>query len=153
MSDRAARENVVRIARSWIGTPYLSNAMVRGGGVDCAMILVAVYREAELIPAAFDPRPYPAQWHLHRGEEQYRNLVEMFAQEVVAPPERTPQPGDVVLFKIGRLFAHGGIISSWPYIIHARAPGTVQEENISQNAFGKHALWRLEKRFYSRWKE
>lgn len=148
------RQNVVRIAKQWLNTPYMSNAMVLGAGVDCAMILVAVYREAGMIPPDFDPRPYPAQWHQHRNEEQYMNLTKMFAQEVPPPPEREPLPGDVVLFKIGRLFAHGGIITEWPKIIHARADARkVVEEDISRNAFGKHALWRCDKHFFTRWNE
>lgn len=150
MSDNE-RQRVVEIARTWIGTPYLSNAMVRGAGVDCAMLLIGVYREAGLLPDDLDPRPYPPQWHLHQGEERYKNIVERFAKEVAAPPERIPLPGDVVLFKIGRLFAHGGIVSNWPKIIHARAPGMCWEEDISKDSFGKHALWRLDRRYYSRW--
>ena len=53
------RQRIVEEARSWLGTPYHHQAMVKGAGVDCAMILVAVYRAVGLIPAGFDPRPYP----------------------------------------------------------------------------------------------
>ena len=148
MSDEhTQRMNVVRIARTWIGTPYLSNAMVRGAGADCATLLVGVYREAGMIPPDFDPRPYPTQWHLHQSDEQYMKIVMGFAR-MIEPP---PLPGDVVLFKLGRVFAHGGIVSEWPNIIHARAPGRVWEEDASRDSFGKHALWRLEQRFFSYW--
>lgn len=151
MSEEAERARVVEIARSWLGTPYVSNAMVRGAGIDCAMLLVAVYRAAGHIPEELDPRPYPAQWHLHRGEEQYRNIVQMFAREVPGPPERAPLSGDVVLFKVGRLFAHGGIVTDWPKIIHARAPFKCMEEDIEQNRVGRHSLWLIEKRLFTRW--
>lgn len=151
MSEVAQRAEVVRLARKWVGTPYLSNAMVLGAGIDCAMLLVAVYREAGLLPEDFDPRPYPPHWHLHQGEERYKNITEQFAEEVSAPPERAPLGGDVILFRIGRLFAHGAIITDWPKVVHARAPGRCWEEDISKDSFGKHALWRLEQKFYSRW--
>lgn len=151
MTENEQRLNVVRVARKWIGTPYLSNAMVLGAGVDCAMLLIGVYREAGLIPLDLDPRPYPAQWHLHQDEERYKNIVSQLASPVEAPPNRDPLPGDVVLFKVGRLFAHGGIITKWPNIIHARAPNPVFEEDISKDCFGKHALWKLNQLFFSRW--
>lgn len=126
-------------------------AMVQGAGIDCAMLLVAVYREVGLIPSDLDPRPYPPQWHLHGNEERYKNMVSKFAQEVADPSDRQPLPGDVVLFRVGRLFAHGGIITDWPKIVHARAPGKCWEEDVSLDSFGKHALWRLDQKFYSRW--
>jgi cell wall-associated NlpC family hydrolase len=153
MTEAESRAQVVAIARSWSGTPYLSNAAVKGAGVDCAMLPRGVYQEAGFIPAAFDPRPYPPQWHMHRGEERYLAIANQFAHEVAGPPQRVPQPGDFVLFKIGRLFAHGAIVTAWPNIIHARAPVPVQEEDISTNNFGKHALWNVDKRFFSAWPE
>ncbi len=151
MTETEARAQVVAIARCWIGTKYLSNACVRGSGVDCAMLPRAVYQEAGFIPSEFDPRPYPPQWHLHRGEERYLAIANQFAREVAGARERAPLPGDFVLFKIGRVFAHGAIVSAWPKVIHARAPGPVQEEDLSTNNFGKHALWNVEKRFFSAW--
>jgi cell wall-associated NlpC family hydrolase len=30
-----------------------------------------------------------------------------------------PEPGDLVLFRFGRCFAHGGIVTLWPRLIHA----------------------------------
>jgi len=148
MIEQAQRAEVVRVARKWIGTPYVSNAMVLGAGVDCAMLLVAVYRECGMIPEDLDPRPYPPQWHLHQNEETYLNVVDRFAQAISGPPG----PGDVVLFRVGRLFAHGAIVTEWPTVVHARAPGKCWEEDVSRDSFGKHALWRLEQRYFSHWR-
>jgi cell wall-associated NlpC family hydrolase len=145
------RAEIVEVARKWIGTPYLSNGMIVGAGVDCAMILVAVYRAVGIVPEGFDPRPYPPMWHIHQADERYRLLVERFAQSVPGPPARPSRPGDVVIFRIGRCYAHGGIITEWPRIIHARAPGAVWEEDVSQDCFGKHALWRAPRLFYTPW--
>ena len=84
------RQRIVEEARSWLGTPYHHQAMVKGAGVDCAMILVAVYRAVGLIPAGFDPRPYPQDWHLHRDAERYLGNITRFCHEV-----ETPQVGGI----------------------------------------------------------
>ena len=125
--DRAA---VVAAARGWIGTPYHMGADIKGVGVDCAMILVRVFCDLGLV-APFDPRPYSSDWHLHRSEEVYLRLLLERAHEVAAP-----QAGDVVLFRYGRCFSHGGIVTkAEPFtLVHAFASaGVVLEEELRHN--------------------
>lgn len=153
MNRAEARAAIVREAESWIGTPYVSNGMVKGrrGGVDCGMMPIAVYAALGYIPKEFDPRPYSPQWHVHMFEEKYVEYILRFAMEVLAPPERIPLPGDFVLFKMGLLFAHGAIITDWPNVIHAVGNDRVTPEDISKNVVGKRALWLADKRFFSLW--
>ena len=33
--------------------------------------------------------------------------------------EGEPQPGDVSVYRVGRCFSHGAIVTEWPFIIHA----------------------------------
>jgi cell wall-associated NlpC family hydrolase len=125
------RSAVVAEARSWLGTPYHHAANVKGHGVDCAMLLVRVYCDLGLV-RPFDPRPYTRDWFLHRDEERYLGFLLERSREV-----REPLEGDVVLFRIGRCFAHGGIVSKAAplTIIHAFAPvGRVTEDEIARNA-------------------
>lgn len=107
------REAVVAEARAWLGTPFHHHGQVKGAGVDCAQILIAVYRDAGLIPD-IDVGHYPADWHLHRADERYLGWVRQYAQ----PTER-PLPGDVALFRFGRCISHAGIVVEWPLVIHA----------------------------------
>jgi cell wall-associated NlpC family hydrolase len=107
------RAEVMRVAASWLRTPYHHGARVRGSGVDCAQILIAVYAEAGLIEP-FDVPYYPADWHMHHAEERYLQVIQRFADEVAAPA-----PGDVAVWRIGRTFSHGAIVLQWPVIIHA----------------------------------
>jgi len=126
----AARAAVVAEARSWIGTPYHHAADVKGHGVDCAMLLVRVYCDLGLVEP-FDPRPYTRDWFLHRNEERYLKCLLKLSREI-----REPKDGDVVLFRIGRCFAHAGVVSrAEPLtIIHAfAATGCVVEDIIEQN--------------------
>jgi cell wall-associated NlpC family hydrolase len=151
-NETEIRAKIIAEAMTWVGTPYISNAMIKGrrGGVDCAMLLVGVYRNIGLIPKDFDPRPYPEQWHIHKNEEKYMSHVLPFAKEVPGPPARLPKPGDVVMFKISQAFAHGGIVTNWPNIIHANGV-PVYEEDISKNVIGKRALALMPQRFFSLW--
>ncbi|WP_210254781.1 hypothetical protein [Methylocapsa sp. S129] len=137
MNEPATRAAVVAATRSWIGTPYHVCADVKGVGCDCAMLLVRVFCDLGLV-APFDPRPYSSDWHLHRSDEVYLRLLLERAHAV-----DSPEPGDVVLFRYGRCFSHGGIVSkSSPLtIIHAfAAAGIVLEEELSHNVAIAHRL-------------
>lgn len=115
-SPRAA---VLRAAEGWLRTPYHPGARVKGAGVDCLMLLAAVYEEAG-VTGPIAPPPYPPDWHLHRGAERYLNGVLQYAREIPGPPDGPdPPPGDAVLFRFGRCFAHGAIVIDWPLLIHA----------------------------------
>jgi cell wall-associated NlpC family hydrolase len=127
------RAGVVASARSWIGTPYHHAADVMGpkGGVDCAMLLVRVYCDLGLVEP-FDPRPYTRDWMLHRDEERYLGFLLARSRQVEAPGA-----GDIVLFKVGRCYAHGGIVTK-PNpltIVHAFAAARcVLEDVVDQSA-------------------
>ncbi len=129
--EAAERVAVVAEARSWLGTPYHHMAAIKGVGVDCAMLLVRVYVDLKLVEP-FDPRPYPFDWHLHRGEERYLGFLLARSRGVAAP-----LPGDVVLFRYGRCFSHGGIVTRPDplTIVHAFFPARmVVEEEVARNA-------------------
>lgn len=114
MATAAIQARIVAEARKWLGTPYHHAADVLGAGCDCAMLLVRVYHAAGLIPD-IDPRPYPRDWHLHRDEERYLGWIEQYCHSV----DGEPQPGDVVVYRVGRCFSHGAIVTDWPMVIHA----------------------------------
>ena len=125
------RAAVVAAARAWIGTPYHHAADVKGVGCDCAMLLVRVYCDLGLVEP-FDPRPYTRDWMMHRNEEKYLGFLLARARIVEGP-----DVGDVALFRVGRCFAHGGIVSkSEPLtMIHAHAQaGRVIEDEVERCA-------------------
>jgi cell wall-associated NlpC family hydrolase len=117
VNEAEARARVVEVARSWIGTPFHHVHGVKGRGVDCAHFLARVYEEAGVIePVKIEY--YPPQWFLHREEEKFIGYVLQCGGREI--PEYQAQTGDAVLYKIGRCYAHGAIIVSWPKeIIHA----------------------------------
>ncbi len=129
------RAAIVNEAHTWIGTKYHHAADVKGHGVDCAMILVRIYCDLGFAPK-FDPRPYPAQWYLHRDEERYKKWIEIYCDKV-----DIGKPGDIALFKFGRCAAHGAIIVDDNLMIHAyQADGKVQiiERRAFQDRFDSY---------------
>lgn len=117
--EAAARAAVLREALSWIGTPFRDCADVKGpqGAVDCAMLLVRVFVDTGILPA-FDPRPYPARWHLHRSRERFLEWIE---EALGARRVERPRPGDVVIWQFGRCFSHGAILINSEEVVHAYA--------------------------------
>ena len=140
------RDRIVREARSWVGTPYHAQADIKGAGVDCGMLLVRVFVDCGLVPP-FDPRPYADDWYLHRAEERYLGFIFDRTKEVTAP-----SPGDVMVFRYGRCYAHGGVVTGVNplTIVHAFQPArAVVEEDVARNV----ALRRPARRpkFFSLW--
>jgi cell wall-associated NlpC family hydrolase len=128
MTTSDLRQKIVAEARSWLDTPYHHAADVKGVGVDCAMLLLRVYVDLGLAEP-FDPRPYPHDWHLHRDEERYADALLSRAHRVEAP-----LPGDAVIFRVGRCYSHGAIVTrAEPLtIVHAVLQyGRVVEEEIA----------------------
>jgi cell wall-associated NlpC family hydrolase len=113
MDVSAQRAAIVAEASSWLRTPYHHQGFMKGVGVDCAFLLSKVYSAVGLVPD-IDPRPYPPDWHMHRDAERYLGWVEKYAHEV-----QVALPGDVIVYKFGRCYAHGGVVVEWPIIVHA----------------------------------
>jgi cell wall-associated NlpC family hydrolase len=143
MTEAEERIAVVREARSWIGTPYHHAARVKGVGVDCAMLLAAVYEEAGLVSPILFER-YPPGWMLHRDAERLLDAVEARA----FPVEEPGAPGDLLVYRYGRAFAHGAIIVEWPVIIHA-----VQRAGVILDKVDGATLCGRERKLFTLWKQ
>jgi len=146
--ERAERARVVAAARAWRGTPYHHMADIPGVGVDCAMILVRVFCDLGLV-APFDPRPYTKDWFLHRDDERYLGHLLAHATQVTAPAI-----GDMIVFRLGRCFSHGGIVVGTAplLIVHAFRPARcVLEEEVLRNAELAERL--PDAKFFSLWEE
>lgn len=133
--EQEERARVVAAAREWLGTPYHHRASVKGHGCDCAQLLVNAFSGAGLMDF-FEPAVYSMDWHLHRGEEKYLaeieqrlKLVDDDERAVIERPESfQPQPGDVLMLRLGRTFSHSALVTQWPYVIHAYAMSQIVEE-------------------------
>lgn len=97
----------VRIAREWIGTPYLHQASVKGAGTDCLGLLRGIWRdlygqEPEAVP------PYTRDWSEPDGQER---LWAAALRHLVPVELAQAGPGDVLLFRMceGAVAKHLGL--------------------------------------------
>jgi NlpC/P60 family putative phage cell wall peptidase len=121
-----SRREAIVVAESWLGTPYVKGARVRGAGCDCATLL-AEYLIGIGAAGREDLGVYSHDWFCHTSEERYMYALIRHAAKVletVAAGRPAAQPGDLVLFRVARsrVFNHGGIVTSWPRVIHAAYP-------------------------------
>ena len=125
-------DQFVEVARSWLGTPYLHQASVKGVGCDCLGLIRGVWRE--LFGDEPEPVPaYSADWSEPQGEERLflaasRHLTRIEIDDVAV--------GQVLLFRMrrGAVAKHLGIISSVQpssQFIHAYTGHGVVESPLS----------------------
>lgn len=141
MTEREQRLAVVAEAETWLRTQFHHDARLKGIGVDCAQLLIAVYHACGLTPN-IDVGYYPPDWHHHRSEERYLWWLDQYAKEVSEPTG----PGDVVAFKFARCYSHAAIITEWPTVIHAYLKvgciiGSAEQEPLLDRPRKFYTLW------------
>lgn len=125
--------DVVGIARSWLGTPYLHQASVKGVGCDCLGLLRGIWREAH----GKEPQAVPAytpDWSEPQGDEV---LLRAARQYLSAADSRPLSPGQILLFRMrqGAVAKHIGVVSAagaCPQFIHAYSGHGVVESPLSR---------------------
>jgi len=128
-----ARQDIVTVARRWIGTPYHHQASCEGAGCDCLGLIRGIWREVcghepEAVPA------YSADWSEPQGHEA---LLEAATRWLQAKPRGLAAPGDVLLFRMrdGTVAKHLGIqsrVGAVPSFIHAFERHGVIESPLSR---------------------
>lgn len=120
----AQRNRILAIAKTWLGTRFIDcqrkkivkneeGIVVDRGGVDCMQFIWAVFHEAGLTPF-MEHEKYSPQWYLHRSEEKALSII----LDRACITERK-DPANLIVYRVGRAFAHAALILEWPKIIHA----------------------------------
>lgn len=108
-------ERIAAEARTWLGTPHVNMAKVKGVGVDCGMLLIGVLEGARIIkPGTIYIAPYSNMWHLSHSEEWFLRHVQKYCTKVT-----DLQSGDFLLYKYGRCISHAAIYIGQDKVIHA----------------------------------
>ena len=122
------RDEIVRAARRWIGTPYRHQAATLGAGCDCLGLLRGVWRSL-YGTEPMDVPNYRADWRdgRHAGE------LLAAAERYLLPAEGDPMVGQVVLFRLGTtiLPRHCGIMVGDRRFIHSQEGLGVLEANLT----------------------
>lgn len=110
------RADVVRVARSYMGTPHHHRGRVPGMALDCAGLVVCVARDLGLVAADFDVPEY-------RPQPDGRTLLEWCERYMTRAPREHMLPGDVLVVKSDAHPQHMGILGDYRHggfsIIHA----------------------------------
>ncbi len=132
MPTRAA---IVAETRTWIGTPYMHQASVKGAGCDCLGLLRGVWR-AFYGPEPETPPPYTPDWAELQGRETLLEAARRWLFEIEIGDAA---PGDVVLFRMGpdAPMKHVAIVSAPDQIIHAYWGRAVVESRMTPFWRGK----------------
>ncbi len=115
MSDPQTRAAVLRCARDWLDTPYRHQASLQGVGTDCLGLIRGIWREL-YGDEPETPPAYTPDWAEISGEETL-----LCAAKRWLTPIATPQPGDVLLFRMAANAPckHIGIMAADARILHA----------------------------------
>jgi len=102
--SKERQEELLKILKSWEGTPYRHRTGVKNLGVDCAFFIGCVLVELGIINN-FKVTDYSTDFHLHSRDEGFARHLRNhpLMQEVGV---KTPMNGDIVLFKFGRIASH-----------------------------------------------
>lgn len=125
---RHGAEEVVRLARGWIGTPYHHQASAKGIGADCLGLVRGVWRELYGQEAEAPPG-YSRDWGEAAGRE---TLLEAARRHLVEVQSGAAQPGDVVMFRLrpGFIVKHAGILATPMSFIHAMEGAPAAEVSL-----------------------
>ena len=138
------RKEIIEEAKNWVGTPYLHQARVKGltGGVDCAMLVAGIAYNVGIINDEIIKRipPYPVQWNMHSDFPLLTTVMESFG--CLHKNNNEKQPGDILVFKIGRVPAHLAVLIENDFMVHAYG-GSINKVIVS----------RFDERWIKRWKE
>ena len=129
MTAPLTRAAILQEARSWIGTPYLHRASLKGQGAYCLGLVRGVWRE--LVGPEPEAMPsYAPDW-AEAGRRE--TLAEAAGRCLVPVPVEAAQPGDVLLFRFrAHLPAkHAAILAEGGRMIHAYDGAHVCEGHLA----------------------
>ena len=126
---RPTRAEIVKIARSWIGTPYHHQASLVGCGTDCLGLVRGIWRELHGSEPAALP-PYSRDWGEASGRE---TLLEAARRHLFEVESKNPLPGDVLLFRLRASLPakHVAVLATGTTMVHA-----MEGVSVAEVAFG-----------------
>ncbi len=117
-AKRPTAEDVVRVARNWIGTPYHHQASLRGVGTDCLGLVRGIWRDLYQREAEMPPR-YTRDWAEASGRE---TMLEAARRHMIEKQLADAAAGNVVVFRLrdGAVAKHAGVLTGLDTMIHAQ---------------------------------
>jgi NlpC/P60 family putative phage cell wall peptidase len=130
----SGRDDIVAMARGWLGTPYQHQASLKHVGCDCLGLLRGIWREVKGDEPEIAP-PYAPEWAECRDPLGLdpEPLMAAAGRHLLPVAGAMMQPGDVLLFRWrAHLPAkHLAILSAPGNMIHAHDGACVAEVALS----------------------
>lgn len=108
---------LVRVAKSWVGTPFHANSNERGprGGVSCHFLVTEIYKECGFV---IPDVPFGAPGHARFSSQ---SIIEplLDANANFARMTAPPKVGNLLGFRIGKIIHHLAILLPNFQIVHA----------------------------------
>lgn len=141
MTEQEKRRAIVEEAKTWLGTPYVPEARVKGAGTDCGMFILQTFENVGLIEHIEIPH-YPVDIACHCSDPMYLNWIEKYSKKV----NREPLPGDVIVYKFpgSKVPHHAAICIDSEYIIHSHVRSGVVLSNrrgYKKYEVGVYSFW------------
>ena len=110
------RADVVRVARSYLGTPFHHMGRLPGVGLDCAGVLICASRELGLVAPDYDLPAYTTWPDGH-------SMLEWATARMSRVQQKDMAPGDAIMLIVDRFPQHLGILGDYLHgglsLIHA----------------------------------
>ncbi|AIF51998.1 NlpC/P60 family protein [Pelosinus sp. UFO1] len=128
------RDEIIKTARSWIGTKWQHQQSLKGVACDCIGFVRGIYKEITGISIA-DNVDYPQTAFYYCREEKMYPEIQKHLKEISV---REVKPGDILTFAMKEKFPdhHLGIVSYDGFFIHACGDfgiGKVIETRMDEN--------------------
>lgn len=139
-AEQVARINAA--ARSWLGTPFMPNAAVKGAGVSCQKLVGTIYIEAGLLPPGMVIPDGDMAWGNAQTVSMVARAVERSGRFAVVEKW---SPGDLTGFRFGGCVHHLGIVlNAEGEFIHVLRGHGVQLASLLDAAFFSRLekIWR-----------
>lgn len=120
---------VIKIARTWIGTPYHHQSSVKGVGCDCIGLIHGVYQELHNTNAVYVPS-YSRDWGNDDKNEDLLVAARTYLNEI---PVEDATVGSVLALRWLKegVAKHAVILSEDDKMIHAYDKAKVEEVHMS----------------------
>jgi cell wall-associated NlpC family hydrolase len=110
------RSDIVRVARSYLGTPFHHMERQPGKALDCAGLIICVMRELALVAPDFDVPPYTPT-------PDGVSMLAQCDQYLTRTTREAMQPGDAIVLITDKYPQHLGILGDYAHgglsLIHA----------------------------------
>ncbi len=125
------RDDIVEIARRWIGTPYENQASCEGAGADCLGLIRGIWRET------IGPEPQGIPAYTPDWSEPAKDEYLLAAINNILNPVSEMHIGDILIFRlrpksVAKHLAVISVLGSTPKIIHAYSGIGVVETPLSE---------------------